>query len=80
VIARPQLLISVLLFSQAFVASRLSGLPQELVRAFAYLSDQSLAFRSDDFFDGPQIGKERLVSWHGSLRLIQPGDCNGVET
>jgi hypothetical protein len=47
---------------KTFLALRLSGWPHELVAILAFLSDQGLALRSDNFLDWPQIGKERLVS------------------
>lgn len=50
---------------KAFFTARLSGRPHELVATLADLSDQSLAVRSDDFFDWSQIGKERAVGGHG---------------
>jgi hypothetical protein len=80
VIARPQLLFSVLLFSQGICRIASERLAPRTRSRICISFGPNLAFRSDDFFDGPQIGKERLVSWHGSVRLIQPGDCNGVET
>jgi hypothetical protein len=54
------------LLLKAFFALRLIGGTHEFVAAFAGFSNQHL-----DFFDFPQIGKERF-SGHGSLRLIQP--------
>ena len=51
---------------EAFLASRLSGRPHEPVATLAFLSEQGLTFRRDNFLDRPQIGKERLVGGMGA--------------
>jgi hypothetical protein len=57
---------------KAFFALLLSGSTHEFLTTLAFFSNQNLASRTDNFLDWSQIRKERLVSRHGSLRLIQP--------
>jgi hypothetical protein len=48
-----------------FLTARLIGSAHEFGSAFAGFSDQNLALRRHNFFDRPQIGKERAVDGHG---------------
>jgi hypothetical protein len=54
-----------------FRPGHLSGWSHEFIATVAFLVDQNFAFRSVNFLDWLQAGKERLVSGHGSLKLIQ---------
>jgi hypothetical protein len=56
----------------------LSRQSHEFSATVAFLADQSLALRSDNFLDWRQIGKERLVGGHGKLRLVQAPNRNAA--